>query len=111
LNFCIRVDCADASDSEVVGEGVGGRSESNDIKGSTFKRVDCEMLPLINLLICGLMPLRLGVGRMTGYDILARSGCIGSARCSIEEGGLDRGRGGTNVFNVSSTLEAQSAFV
>ena len=34
LNFCIRVDCAAASDSDVVGEGVGGRRESNDIEGS-----------------------------------------------------------------------------
>jgi hypothetical protein len=33
----------------------------------------------------------------------------GSARCSIDEGGLERGRGGTNELSVSSILDAQSA--
>jgi len=32
----------------------------------------------------------------------------GSARCSIDEGGLERGRGGTKELSVSSILDAQS---
>ena len=34
LNFLRRVDWAAASDSDIVGEGVGGRRESKDIEGS-----------------------------------------------------------------------------
>jgi len=37
LNFCIRVDWAAASDSEVVGEGVGGRIRFSELAGSTVR--------------------------------------------------------------------------
>lgn len=47
--------CAAASDSDVVGEGVGGRSVSNDIERS-----------LTRLVTCGFMPVGLGAGRMMG---------------------------------------------
>jgi hypothetical protein len=36
---------------------------------------------------------------------------MGSARCSIDEGGFGRAREGTNVFCLSSILDAQSTTV
>ena len=40
--------------------------------------------------------------------MFVRVGWRGSARCSIDDGGFDRDRGGINVFCVSSILDAQS---
>jgi len=40
--------------------------------------------------------------------MFVREGWEGSARCSIDERGLERGRGGINVLSVSSILDAQS---
>jgi len=40
--------------------------------------------------------------------MFVRVAWIGSARCSIDEGGFDRDRGGISVFSLSSILDAQS---
>jgi hypothetical protein len=77
LNFWIRVVWAASSDSVVVGEGVGGRIRFNDVAGS-----------LTRPSTLGLMPLGLGVGRITGYVRFVRDGCVVSARCSIDDGDL-----------------------
>ena len=55
------------------------------------------------------MPFEVGAGRMIGYDIFVRGGGMVSARCSIDNGGFDRGRFGIKELSVSSTPEAQSA--